>query len=328
MAARNVAMREAIRRALREEMHRDDRVFVMGEEVAYWQGTHRVTRGFLEEFGERRVRDTPISEMAIGGLAVGAAMAGLRPVAEFMTINFAFLALDAIANHAAKVRYFFDGMFEVPLVYRAASGWGNQATASHSHAPEPIFAHFPGLYVGCPSNSLDAYGMLKTSIRDDNPVLFTESIALYPKPSPMPDELDEDYLIPVGKGDIKREGGDVTLVAYARGVDWALQAARDLAKDGIEAEVVDLRWLRPLDMALVYESFKKTNRCVIVEESLPMYSFGSEIAALLQENMFDYMDAPIKRVAAQDVPLPYSKEIELLALPDARKVVQAVKEIV
>ena len=328
MAARNVAMREAIRRALREEMHRDENVFVMGEEVAYWQGTHRVTRGFLEEFGERRVRDTPISEMAIGGVAVGAAMAGLRPVAEFMTINFAFLALDAIANHAAKVRYFFDGMFKVPLVYRAASGWGNQATASHSHAPEPIFAHFPGIYLGCPSTSLDAYGMLKASIRDDNPVLFTESIALYPKPSPMPEDLDDDYLIPIGKGDIKREGKDVTLVAYARGVDWALQAARQLARDGVEAEVVDLRWLRPLDMELVYNSFKKTNRCVIVEESLPMYSFGSEIAALLQENMFDYMDAPIKRVAAQDVPLPYSKEIELLALPDAQKVVEAVKEIV
>ena len=328
MAARNVAMREAIRRALREEMHRDENVFVMGEEVAYWQGTHRVTRGFLEEFGERRVRDTPISEMAIGGVAVGAAMAGLRPVAEFMTINFAFLALDAIANHAAKVRYFFDGMFKVPLVYRAASGWGNQATASHSHAPEPIFAHFPGIYLGCPSTSLDAYGMLKASIRDDNPVLFTESIALYPKPSPMPEDLDEDYVIPIGKGDIKREGADVTLVAYARGVDWALQAARQLARDGVEAEVVDLRWLRPLDMELVYNSFKKTNRCVIVEESLPMYSFGSEIAALLQENMFDYMDAPIKRVAAQDVPLPYSKEIELLALPDAQKVVEAVKEIV
>ncbi len=327
MAARNVAMREAIRRALREEMHRDENVFVMGEEVAFWQGTHRVTRGFLEEFGERRVRDTPISEMAIGGVAVGAAMAGLRPVAEFMTINFAFLALDAIANHAAKVRYFFDGMFEVPLVYRAASGWGNQATASHSHAPEPIFAHFPGLYVGCPSNSMDAYGMLKASIRDDNPVLFSESIALYPKPGLMPAEDDGDFLIPIGKGDIKREGGDVTLVAYARGVDWALQAARALAQDGVEAEVVDLRWLRPLDMELVYESFKKTNRCVIVEESLPMYSFGSEIAALLQENMFDYMDAPIKRVAAEDVPLPYSKEIELLALPDAQKVVNAVKEI-
>ena len=327
MAVRNVAMREAIRKALREEMHRDEKVFVMGEEVAYWQGTHRVTRGFLDEFGERRVRDTPISEMAIGGVAVGAAMRGLRPVAEFMTINFAFLALDAIANHAAKVRYFFDGMFKVPLVYRAASGWGNQATASHSHAPEPIFAHFPGIYVGCPSNSMDAYGMLKASIRDDNPVLFTESIALYPKPSPMPDDIDSDYLIPIGKGDVKREGSDVTLVAYARGVDWALQAARVLARDGVEAEVVDLRWLRPLDMALVYESFKKTNHCVIVEESLPMYSFGSEIAALLQEHMFDYMDAPIKRVAAEDVPLPYSKEIELLALPNAQKVVDAVKEI-
>lgn len=329
MAVRNVAMREAIRRALREEMLRDESVFVMGEEVAYWQGTHRVTRGFLEEFGERRVRDTPISEMAIGGVAVGAAMAGLRPVAEFMTINFAFLALDAIVNHAAKVRYFFDGMFKVPLVYRAASGWGNQATASHSHAPEPIFAHFPGLYVGCPSNALDAYGMLKTAIRDDNPVLFSESIALYPKPGPLPDESDQDdLLVPIGKGDIKREGTDVTLVAYSRGVDWALQAARALARDGVEAEVVDLRWLRPLDMALVYDSFKKTNRCVIVEESLPMYSFGSEIAALLQENMFDYMDAPIKRVAAEDVPLPYSKEIELLALPNAQKVVDAVKEIV
>ncbi len=327
MAVRNIAMREAIRRALREEMQRDENVFVMGEEVAYWQGTHRVTRGFLEEFGERRVRDTPISEMAIGGLAVGAAMAGLRPVAEFMTINFAFLALDAIANHAAKVRYFFDGMFKVPLVYRAASGWGNQATASHSHAPEPIFAHFPGIFVGCPSNSLDAYGMLKASIRDDNPVLFSESIALYPKPSPMPDDLDEDYLIPIGKGDIKREGADVTLVAYARGVDWSLQAARQLARDGVEAEVVDLRWLRPLDMELVYNSFKKTNRCVIVEESLPMYSFGGEIAANVQENMFDYMDAPIKRVAAEDVPLPYSKDIELLALPNAQKVVDAVKEI-
>ena len=329
MAVRNVAMREAIRRALREEMLRDESVFVMGEEVAFWQGTHRVTRGFLEEFGERRVRDTPISEMAIGGVAVGAAMAGLRPVAEFMTINFAFLALDAIVNHAAKVRYFFDGMFKVPLVYRAASGWGNQATASHSHAPEPIFAHFPGLYVGCPSNALDAYGMLKTAIRDDNPVLFSESIALYPKPGPLPDEGDQDdLLVPIGKGDIKREGTDVTLVAYSRGVDWALQAARALARDGVEAEVVDLRWLRPLDMALVYDSFKKTNRCVIVEESLPMYSFGSEIAALLQENMFDYMDAPIKRVAAEDVPLPYSKEIELLALPNAQKVVDAVKEIV
>jgi len=326
MAVRNQPMREALHKALHEEMVRDERVFVMGEEVGKWQGTHRITRGFYEEFGPKRVRDTPISEMAIAGTAVGAAMAGLRPVAEMMTINFAFLALDAIVNHAAKIHYMFDGMFTVPLVIRAASGWGDQATATHSHTPEPIFAHFPGLYVGCPSTPGDAYGMLKSSIRDENPVLFTESIALYAKPGPVPD--DQDYLIPIGKGDIKREGTDVTLVAYARGVEWALEAAAQLEKDGVECEVVDLRWLRPLDMDLVFESFKKTNRCVIVEESLPMYSFGSEIAAQIQEHMFDYMDAPVKRVTAMDVPLPYSKDIELMALPDMRKVIAAVKEIV
>lgn len=327
MATRNHQMREALRRALHEEMVRDERVFVMGEEVGLWQGTHRVTRGFYEEFGPKRVRDTPISEMAIAGAAVGAAMAGLRPVAEIMTINFAFLALDAIVNHAAKIHYMFDGQFSVPLVIRAASGWGDQATATHSHTPEPIFAHFPGLYVGCPATPGDAYGMLKASIRNDNPVLFTESIALYPKPGPVPED-DPDYLIPIGKGDIKREGTDVTLVTYARGVEWSLEAANRLEQEGISCEVVDMRWLRPLDMDLVFESFRKTNRCVIVEESLPMYSFGSEIAAQIQEQCFDYMDAPIKRVTAMDVPLPYAKEIELMALPDVQKVINAVKEIV
>lgn len=326
MAEKNTPMREALRAALREEMLRDERVFVMGEEVGEWQGTHRVTRGLLEEFGAKRVRDTPISEMAIAGLAVGAAMNGLRPVAEMMTINFAFLALDAIVNHAAKIHYMFDGMFRVPLVIRAASGWGDQATATHSHTPEPIFAHFPGLYVGCPSTPADAKGMLKASIRDENPVLFTESIALYSRPGPVPE--DEDFLLPIGKGDIKREGTDVTLIAYARGVEWALSAAKELAKDGVECEVVDLRWLRPLDMDIVLKSFKKTNRAVIVEESLPMYSFGSEIAAQIQEHAFDYMDAPIKRVTAMDLPLPYAKKIELMALPDAQKVIDAVKEII
>jgi pyruvate dehydrogenase E1 component beta subunit len=327
MASRNLPMREALRQALLEEMHRDESIFVMGEEVAYWQGTHRVTRGFLEEFGEKRVRDTPISEMAIGGVAVGAAMAGLRPVAEFMTINFAFLALDAIINHAAKIHYMFDGMFKVPLVFRAATGWGDQATATHSHMPEPIFAHFPGMYVGSPSNSADAYGMLKASIRDDNPVLFTESIGLYSKPGPMPEE-GEDFILPIGKGNIVREGTDVSIFTYARGVEWATKAARELEQDGVSVEVVDLRWLRPLDTEIVFESFKKTNRAVIVEESLPMYSFGSELAAQIQENCFDYMDAPIKRVTAHDVPLPYSKYLEAMALPDADKVVAAVKEII
>lgn len=324
MAEKNMPMREALRAALMEEMERDESVFVMGEEVGAWQGTHRVTRGFLEKFGPRRVRDTPISEMVIAGAAVGAAMAGLRPVAEIMTINFAFLSFDAYVNLAAKIHYMFNGQFKVPMVIRAASGWGNQATATHSHTPEPVFAHFPGAYVGCPSNAYDAKGMLKAAIRDDNPVLFTESIALYPKPSPIP---DEEYLIPIGKSDVKRQGGDVTLVSYARGVEWALDAADMLAKDGIEAEVVDLRWLRPLDLEPVYESFKKTNRCVVVEESLPHFSFGSEIAAQLQEAAFDYMDAPIKRVSAMDVPLPYAREIELMALPNAQKVVDAVREV-
>lgn len=326
MAQKNLPMREALRLALREEMIRDERVFVMGEEVGEWQGTHRVTRGFLDEFGPRRVKDTPISEMAIAGAAVGAAMAGLRPVAEIMTINFAFLALDAIVNHAAKIHYMFNGQFKVPLVIRAASGWGDQATATHSHTPEPIFAHFPGLYVACPATPGDAKGMLKAAIRDENPVLFTESIALYPKPGPVPE--DDDFVLPIGKADVKREGSDVTIVAYARGVEWALQAARQLEKDGIDAEVVDMRWLRPLDMGTVFESFKKTNRCVVVEESLPLYSFGSEIAAQIQDKMFDYMDAPVKRVTAMDVPLPYAREIELMALPNAEKVVDAVKEIV
>ncbi len=326
MAEKNLPMREALRLALREEMLRDERVFVMGEEVGEWQGTHRVTRGLMEEFGKKRVRDTPISEMAIAGAAVGAAMAGLRPVAELMTINFAFLSLDAIVNHAAKNHYMFDGQFRVPVVFRAASGWGNQATATHSHTPEPIFAHFPGLYVGCPATPADAKGMLKASIRSDNPVLFTESIALYSKPGPVPD--DEDFTLPIGKADVKREGRHVTLVTYARGVEWSLEAAEALAKDGIECEVIDMRWLRPLDMATVYESFKKTNRCVVVEESLPMYSFGSEIAARLQDEMFDYMDAPIKRVTAMDVPLPYARDIELMALPDTQKVIAAVRGIV
>lgn len=327
MAEKNISMRDALRDALREEMIRDERVFIMGEEVGRWQGTHRVTRGFYEEFGAKRVRDTPISEMAIAGAAVGAAMAGLRPVAELMTINFAFLSLDAMVNHAAKIHYMFNGQFTVPLVFRAATGWGNQATATHSHTPEPIFAHFPGMYVAMPSNARDAKGMLKAAIRDENPVLFSEVIALYPKPSPVPD--DPEFVLPIGKSDVKRQGGDVTIVAFGRSVEWSLEAAKILSeKEGIEADVIDLRWLRPLDLEPVYESFKKTNRCVVVEESLPMYSVGSEVAARLQEAAFDYMDAPVKRVSAMDVPLPYAKEIELMALPNAQKVVDAVREVV
>lgn len=326
MADRPITYREALSSALREEMQRDERVFIMGEEVGVWGGTYAVTRGFLDEFGAKRVRDTPISEMAIVGAAVGAAMAGLRPVAELMTINFAFVAMDAIINHAAKVRYMFNGQFTVPLVIRTTTGGGKQLGATHSHAPEVIFAHFPGLYVAVPGTAYDAKGMLKASIRDDNPVLFVEHSTMLQRRSPVPD--DPNFVLPIGKSDIKRKGSDVTIVTYQKGLEHSLVAAEELAKEGIEAEIVDLRWLRPLDLEPVFESFKKTNRCVVVEESLPMFNVGAEVAAQVHDECFDWMDAPVKRVAAMDVPLPYAREIEQMALPSPEKIIQAVKEVI
>ncbi len=325
MAEKNITIREALSSALQEEMQRDERVFIMGEEVGVWGGTYAVTRGFLDEFGEKRVRDTPISEMVIAGAAVGAAMAGLRPVAELMTINFAFVAMDAIVNHMAKVHYMFNGQFTVPMVIRTTTGGGKQLGATHSHAPEPVFAHFPGMYVAVPGTAYDAKGMLKAAIRDDNPVLFIEHSTMLQRRSPVPE--DTDFVLPIGKSDVKREGKDVTIVTYAKGLEWSIEAADQLAQEGIEVEIVDLRWLRPLDLDPVFESFQKTNRCVIVEESLPMFNVGSEVAAQIQDQMFDYMDAPIKRVSAMDVPLPYAGNIERLALPDAQKVIAAVKEV-
>jgi pyruvate dehydrogenase E1 component beta subunit len=326
MAGTPITIRQALSDALREEMRRDERVFIMGEEVGVWGGTYAVTRGFLDEFGAKRVRDTPIAEMVIAGAGVGAAMAGLRPVAELMTINFAFLALDAIVNHAAKVRYMFNGQFTCPLVIRTTTGGGKQLGATHSHAPEVIFAHFPGIYVAVPGTAYDAKGMLKASIRDDNPVLFVEHSTMLQRRSEVPE--DDDFVLPIGKSDIKREGDDVTIVTFGKGLEWSTDAAEQLASEGIEAEIVDLRWLRPLDLEPVFESFKKTNRCVVVEESLPMFNVGAEIAAQIQNNVFDYMDAPVKRVAALDQPLPYSADIERAALPSPEKVIAAVKEIV
>ncbi|NPV66406.1 MAG: alpha-ketoacid dehydrogenase subunit beta [Anaerolineae bacterium] len=326
MTEKIITIREALSSALREEMLRDERVFIMGEEVGVWGGTYAVTRGFLDEFGARRVRDTPISEMVIAGAAVGAAMAGLRPVAEIMTINFAFVAMDAIVNHMAKVRYMFNGQFTVPLVIRTTTGGGKQLAATHSHAPEVIFAHFPGMYVAVPGTAYDAKGMLKAAIRDDNPVLFVEHSTMLQRRSPVPVD-DPDFLLPIGKSDIKRTGKDVTIVTYQKGLEWSTQAAEMLAQEGIEAEIIDLRWLRPLDLEPVFESVKKTNRAVIVEESLPMFNVGAEVAAQLQEQVFDYLDAPVRRVSAMDQPLPYAANIELMALPDAQKVVKAVKEV-
>lgn len=316
--------REAISDALWEEMERDERIFIMGEEVGVWGGTYAVTRGFYDHFGEKRVRDTPISEMVIVGAAVGAAMNGLRPVAEIMTINFAFLALDALINHGAKAHYMFNGQFTVPLVVRTTTGGGRQLGPTHSHSAENVFAHFPGLTVVAPSTPYDAKGLLKAAIREDNPVLFVEHSTLYQTRGEVP---VADYALPLGKSDVKREGTDVTLVSYSKMVQVALDAANDLEKEGISAEVVDLRSLRPLDLVPVLESFKKTNRCVVVEEAWALYGVGAEVAARVQEEAFDWMDAPIKRVSTEDVPLPYSRDLEQSALPNAQKVVKAVKEI-
>ncbi|MCA9995943.1 MAG: alpha-ketoacid dehydrogenase subunit beta [Anaerolineales bacterium] len=322
-----LTLREAITDALREEMQRDDNVFIMGEEVADWGGTYAVTKGFLEEFGPRRVRDTPISEMVIAGAATGAAMAGLRPVAEFMTINFAFVAFDAIINHAAKVSYMFNGQFDCPVVFRAPGGGGKQLGATHSHTPDVIFAHFPGLKVVCPATPYDAKGLLKSAIRDNGPVLFIEPVPLYTSPRVRDEVPEGDFTVPIGVSDIKRAGSDVTIITYGEGLHISLDAARQLEREGIEAEVVDLRTLQPLDMSVPLASFKKTFKAVVVEFGHQTYGIGAEIVARLQEEAFDYLDAPIKRVAQNDVPAPYSGLLEKAALPDADKVVAAVKEI-
>ena len=322
-----LTLREAITEALREEMQRDESVFIMGEEVADWGGTYAVTKGFLEEFGPERVRDTPISEMVIAGAAAGAAMAGTRPVAEFMTINFAFVAFDAIVNHAAKVSYMFNGQFDCPVVFRAPGGGGKQLGATHSHTPDVIFAHFPGLKVVCPATPYDAKGLLKSAIRDNAPVLFIEPVALYTSPKVRDEVPEEEFTVPLGVADIKREGSDVTIITYGEGLHTSLDAAKALAEEGIEAEIIDLRSLQPLDMSLAIASFKKTFKAVVVEFGHQTYGIGAEVVARLQDEAFDYIDAPIKRVAQYDVPAPYSGELERSALPNADKVITAVKEI-
>ncbi|NDJ55356.1 MAG: alpha-ketoacid dehydrogenase subunit beta [Chloroflexi bacterium] len=317
--------REAISDALWEEMERDESIFIMGEEIGVWGGTYAVTRGFYDHFGPERIRDTPISEMAIVGAAVGAAMNGTRPVAELMTINFAFLALDAIINHAAKAHYMFGGQFTVPVVIRTTTGGGRQLGATHSHSPEHIFAHFPGIQVAVPASPFDAKGMLKTALRRNNPVLFVEHSTLYQRRGPVP---VDDYEVPIGLADIKREGTDVTIVSYSKMVEISLKAAEQLEAEGISSEVVDLRSLRPLDKDTVLESFKKTNRCVVVEEAHQLYGVGSEISAVIMEEAFDWMDAPVQRVSTADAPLPYSAELEQSALANPSKVVAAVKAII
>ncbi len=319
-----ITMREAISQAMWEEMERDPNVFILGEEVGVWGGSYAVTKGFYDHFGSERVRDTPIAEAAIVGAAIGSAMTGLRPIAELMTINFAFSAMDQIVNEAAKLHYMFGGQFMLPLVIRAVSGGGRQLGATHSQTPDVVFAHFPGIKVISPGTPADAKGLLKAAIRSNDPVLFIENATLYQVRGEVP---EGEYVLPIGKSSIQRKGKDVTIVTYSKGLDISMKAAEDLSKEGIEAEIVDLRTLRPLDTNLVIESFKKTNRAVIVEEGWKSYGVGAEVASRIYEQAFDYADAPVIRVAQKEVPLPYNRALEQSALPQPADVVAAVREV-
>jgi pyruvate dehydrogenase E1 component beta subunit len=319
-----ITMREAISQAMWEEMERDPNIFILGEEVGVWGGSYAVTKGFYDHFGAERVRDTPISEAAIIGAAIGSALTGLRPIAELMTINFAFSAMEHIVNETAKFHYMFGGQFILPLVIRAVGGGGRQLGATHSQTPDAVFAHFPGLKVVSPGTPADAKGLLKAAIRSNDPVLFIENATLYQLRGEVP---EEDYLIPLGQSTVQRTGKDVTIVTYSKGLEISMKAAEELAKDGIEAEIVDLRSLRPLDMGPVIESFKKTNRAVIVEEGWKSYGVGAEISSRIYEQAFDYVDAPVVRVAQKEVPLPYNRALEQSALPQPADVVAAVREV-
>ncbi len=319
-----LTMREAISQALWEEMERDPQVFIMGEEVGLWGGTYAVTKGFYDHFGAERVRDTPIAEAAIIGGAIGAALSGARPVAELMTINFAFAAMDHIVNQAAKLHYMFNGQMILPLVIRAVGGGGRQLGATHSQTPDAVFAHFPGLKVVAPGTPADAKGLLKSAIRSNDPVLFLEHATLYQLRGEVP---EGEHLVPIGRSTIQRPGRDVTLVTYSKMLEVSQRAAAELAKGGVEVEIVDLRTLRPLDMGPVLDSFRRTNRAVIVEEGWRSYGVGAEIAARMYEEAFDYVDAPIRRVAQKEVPLPYNRSLEQMALPQEKDIIQAVREV-
>lgn len=321
----DLTVREALRDAMAEEMRGDANVFLMGEEVAEYNGAYKVSQGLLDEFGPRRVIDTPITEHGFAGLGVGAAMAGLRPIVEFMTFNFAMQAIDHIINSAAKTRYMSGGQMTCPIVFRGPNGAASRVGAQHSQDYAAWYAHVPGLKVVAPWSAADAKGLLKAAIRDPNPVVFLEHELMYGKTFKVPD-LD-DYVLPIGKARVVRPGADVTLVSYSRGVEFALEAADILAGEGIDAEIIDLRTIRPLDLETVIASVRKTNRVVTVEEAWRVCGVGAELAASLQEHAFEYLDAPVLRVTQEDVPLPYAANLEALSIPSADKVVEAVKRV-
>src|SRR3954467_12670246 len=320
-----MTIREALNQALREELARDQNVFIMGEEVAAYDGAYKVTKGLLHDFGPKRVIDTPITELGFAGLGVGAAMAGLRPIVEFMTFNFSILATDQIVNSAAKMLYMSGGQFNIPIVFRGPGGSAFQVSSQHSQALESWYAYFPGLKVVMPSTPADAKGLLKSSIRDDDPVIFIEQERMYGMKGEVPE--NNDFTIPLGVADVKREGTDATIIARSLMVPTALKAAEELEKQGVSCEVIDPRTIRPLDIRTILESVKKTNRVVITEESHPFCGVGAEISAEIAERAFDYLDAPVKRLSGVDVPMPYAKNLEQLAIPDVSKIVAAVREV-
>ncbi|MEO8216672.1 MAG: pyruvate dehydrogenase complex E1 component subunit beta [Acidobacteriota bacterium] len=321
-----ISYRDAIREALVEEMDRDENVLLLGEDIGIYEGTFRITQGMLKKYGAKRVIDTPIAEAGMAGTAAGMAMLGLKPVVEMMTFNFAFVAADQILNHIAKIRYFSGGQVDMPVVIRGPQGAGMQLSAQHSQSFESFYGHFPGLIVAAPSNASDAKGMLKSAIRGKDPVIFLENAALYGLKSEVPDDVN--HLVPFGKSVVVREGSDVTIVSYSRMLHLSLAAAATLSADeGIEAEVIDLRTLRPLDMDPVFESVRKTHRAVVVQEQWKPFGAAAEIAASITETVFDELDAPVVRVTGEDVPMPYARNLELLAVPHEEQVIEAVKRV-
>lgn len=321
---RELRYREALREAMIEEMERDDRVFIMGEEVGHYQGAYKVTEGLLARFGERRVIDTPIAEAGFSGIGIGAAMVGLRPIVEFMTWNFSAVAFDQILSNAAKLRQMSGGQFSIPIVFRGPNGAARQTAAQHSQAMEVFYCSIPGLKVVCPATPADAKGLLKSAIRDDNPVLVLEDERLYGTKGPVP---DGEHLVPIGVSDIKRRGEHVTVVTWGKILLVCLAAAEELAREGIECEIVDLRSLRPLDHTTVVESVRKTGRAVVVQESWPYGGVGAEVVDRIQREAFDDLAAPVLRVTGRDAPMPYNKRLEDLTIPDPRSVVTAVKAV-
>jgi pyruvate dehydrogenase E1 component beta subunit len=320
-----ITIREALNQAIHEELLRDDNVFLMGEEVAAYDGAYKVTKGLLQEFGDKRVIDTPITELGFAGLGVGAAMAGLRPIVEFMTFNFSILATDQIISSAAKMLYMSGGQFKIPIVFRGPGGSAFQVSSQHSQALESWYAYFPGLKVVMPSTPADAKGLLKSAIRDDDPVIFIEQERMYGNKGEVPE--DDDFTIPLGVADIKRAGADATIGARSLMVPVALKAAEQLEQEGVSCEVIDPRTIRPLDIDTIVESVKKTNRVVIAEESHPFCGLAAEISAEINERVFDYLDAPVRRVSGADVPMPYAKNLENLAIPGVEQIVAAVREV-